>query len=541
MYCFCIGAICTPNAIFCLNLRKNILIKKYFLTALLFCASCSAYSQQMPIEFDDSQDEFQAFQGSSFSQRNDTNNTTNKVGQFYNDGSNKNQGFYIDVLVDIDVTQKISLSFYSFDSNAHNVLLKLENGTNPNIEVKQNFTVPTPSNWKTITFDFNNAKNSSNGTSVAAAGTYERLTIFIDQGNNTAGTYLIDNISDGNTSTDPNTLDVVYSDLVWSDEFDVNGAVDAEKWHHQTQIPAGGNWYNNEEQHYTNRIENSNVANGFLNITAKKENFTDQGYTKKYTSARLNSKYAYTYGRVDIRAKLPLGGGTWPAIWTLGKNINEDGGFWDPQYGTVNWPACGEIDVMEHGIHAVNEVSSALHTPSSFGNTVNSSKKMLSDVANDFHVYSMNWSPNQITFLIDGVAYYTYKPNTKNNQTWPFDQDQYLLLNIAMGGVSGTIDSDFTQSSMVIDYLRVYQNSTLNVPDVFADKFSIYPNPALSFISINSNEPVDKIAIYNSLGQLLRIKNNTKRMNLEDLQPGLYLMKIYSDSKIITKKVLIKN
>lgn len=256
-------------------------------------------------------------------------------------------------------------------------------------------------------------------------------------------------------------VDVVYSDLVWSDEFNVNGAVNSLKWHHQTQIPAGGSWFNGEVQHYTNELANSSVSNGALNIVAIRQPYTSQGFTKQFTSARLNSKFAFRYGRIDVRAKLPIQQGTWPAIWMLGKNINEDGGYFDSAFGTTNWPACGEIDIMEHGItpsQPINYVQSALHTPSSSGSTVNIGGTIANNLGTDFHVYSMNWSPFQITFLLDGVAYYTYNPAVKTPSNWPFNLDQYILLNIAMGGVAGTINSNFSQDSMVIDYVRVYQN-----------------------------------------------------------------------------------
>ncbi len=256
-------------------------------------------------------------------------------------------------------------------------------------------------------------------------------------------------------------VDVVYTNLVWSDEFDTNGAVNSAKWHHQTQLPAGGSWYNGEVQHYTDQLTNSSVNAGFLNIVAKKEPYTNQGVTKQYTSARLNSKFAFLYGRVDIRAKIPTNQGTWPALWLLGKNINEDGGFFDSQFGTTNWPACGEIDIMEHGItpsQPAGYIQSALHTPSSFGNTVNHGGTIASNLGNSFHVYSMNWSPYQITFLLDGVAFYSYNPAVKTPSNWPFNAEQYLLLNIAMGGVAGTIPSNFNQATMEIDYVRVYQN-----------------------------------------------------------------------------------
>ena len=260
-------------------------------------------------------------------------------------------------------------------------------------------------------------------------------------------------------------VDVIYSDLVWSDEFDANGAVNATNWFHQTQIPAGGNWFNGEVQHYTNELVNSFVNNGNLNIVAKKEVYTSQNVTKQYTSARLNSKFAFKYGRVDIRAKAPNDPGTWPALWLLGKNVNEDGGYFDSNFGTTNWPACGEIDIMEHGIfpgQPINYIGAAIHTPSSFGNTVNKGGIQASDIAENYHIYSMNWSPNQITFLLDGVAFYTYNPVVKNAATWPFDQEQYLLLNIAMGGFAGAIPANFVQSEMIIDYVRVYQNTTID-------------------------------------------------------------------------------
>ena len=260
-------------------------------------------------------------------------------------------------------------------------------------------------------------------------------------------------------------IDVVYNNLVWSDEFNIDGPLDQSKWFHQTQIPAGGNWFNNEVQHYTNRIENSFVSNGNLHIVAKKEVFNDQNVTKQYTSARLNSKFAFTYGRVDIRAKAPNNQGTWPALWLLGKNVNEDGGFYDSNFGTTSWPACGELDIMEHGIfpnQPINYIGAAIHTPSSFGNTQNKGGIQASDIAQNYHVYSMNWSPNQISFLLDDVLYYTYNPTVKNASTWPFDADQYFLLNVAMGGFAGTIPANFTQASMIVDYIRVYQNTAID-------------------------------------------------------------------------------
>jgi len=514
----------------------------YTLLTLFLCFSFATFAQQMPLDFSDSQDIFTGFGASSFSANTDPEDSNNDVGQFFNDGSQPWQGFYIDLVqpIDLDEEQVITLSFYQFDPNTHNILVKLEGGTDADVEVVQ---TTSGTGWSQgISFNFANATFSGTATSVNATGTYSRLTIFIDGGETISGTYLLDDIDDGTEPIDPNELDVIYTDLVWADEFDTNGAIDSNNWFHQTQLPAGGNWFNGEEQHYTNRIENSFVDNGFLNISAIKENFTDQGQTKQYTSARLNSKFAFTYGRVDVRAKLPEGDGTWPAIWTLGKNITETGAYWQTQgFGTVNWPACGEIDIMEHGLGTINHVSSALHTPSSFGNTTNFRSYVLNDVANEFHVYSMNWSPDQITFLIDGVGFYTYNPAVKDNSTWPFDDDQYLLLNIAMGGVAGTIDPNFAQSNMVIDYVRVYQNNNLSVDDAFESKFSVYPNPASDSIRIKSVDRIERIQFYNTLGQLVKESNEiTTQVNVTDLSAGIYVLKIYSGGLSVTKKLIIE-
>lgn len=260
-------------------------------------------------------------------------------------------------------------------------------------------------------------------------------------------------------------VDVVYSNLVWSDECSTSGPVDASKWFQQTQLPAGGSWFNGEVQHYTDQLTNSFVNNGFLNVVAKKEPYTSQGVTKQYTSARLNSKFAFLYGRVDVRAKVPVSQGTWPAIWLLGKNVNEDGAYFDAAYGTANWPACGEIDIMEYGItpsQPANYIQSALHTPSSFGNTTNIGGAIANNLGADYHIYSMNWSPFQISFLLDGVIFYTYSPIVKTPSNWPFNAQQYLLLNIALGGIAGTIPTNFNQAIMEVDYVRVYQNTLID-------------------------------------------------------------------------------
>ena len=257
----------------------------------------------------------------------------------------------------------------------------------------------------------------------------------------------------GKTKSKSNTK---FNNLVWSDEFNENGPINSKKWFHQTQLPAGGDWYGGLINHYTNRLENSYVKDGFLNIVAKKERFNDQGEIKDYTSARLNSKFAFTYGRVEVRAKLPTGIGTWPAIWMLNKNIDEPGAYWQKQgFGTTYWPVCGEVDILEHWGKQQNHIQSAVHTASSAGDdVVNIGGRVIENVSNQFHIYSIEWSEEKMVFSVDEVVHYVYEPAVRDSETWPFTTDQYLLLNIA---IESDIDPSFKESAMVVDYIRVYQ------------------------------------------------------------------------------------
>jgi len=242
---------------------------------------------------------------------------------------------------------------------------------------------------------------------------------------------------------DPNK-DPDFTNLVWEDEFDMAGAPLEANWNYDIGRGSNG-WGNNEAQYYTDRSDNVIVEDGLLKITAKKESYEGADYT----SARLltQDKFEFTYGRVDVRAKLPGGGGTWPAIWMLGANFPE-----------VGWPRCGEIDIMEYVGNNPGKVQSAIHTPSSSGATVNVKQTEIQNETTEFHVYSVIWSENKISFLVDNEKFYTYEPEIKNDQTWPFDLDQFLILNVALGGtLGGNIDPNFTESTMEIDYVRVYQ------------------------------------------------------------------------------------
>lgn len=323
-----------------------------------------------------------------------------------------------------------------------------------------------------------------------------------------------------------------FNTLVWQDEFSVDGFIDTTKWFQQTKLPLGDSWYNGEIQHYTNRIDNSIVEYGILKIRAKKETFTDQGHTKQYTSARLNSKFAFKYGRLEIRAKLPSGMGTWPAIWMLGKNINEEGAFWNNEgYGTTDWPACGEIDIMEHWGSNQNFVQSAIHTPSSFGNTQNKGGQTIPTASTQFHVYALEWTDEKMIFSIDSVVHYTYQPTVKDANNWPFDSEQYLLLNVA---ILPDIDPSFTMSDLEIDYVRVYQKKAASSENIDKDiDIDVFPNPFMNEIRIQVNHALNEtipINIYSIEGKLIKtqtalVQNNEIKLNhLEKLHNGLYII-----------------
>ena len=405
--------------------------------------------------------------------------------------------------------------------------------------------------WQVVSFDFLN-DNYINLDPASAPPTqrsdFNRVVIQINSENNNDQVlaYIDDLFYNGMVETDPE-----YDYLVWSDEFNTNGPIDDSKWHHQTQLPNGGSWFNNEIQHYTDRVDNAYAGNGVLHIVAKKETFTDQGETKQYTSARLNSKFTFQYGKVEVRAKIPSGIGTWPAIWTLGKNINEDGGFWDLEgFGTTSWPACGEIDIMEHWGTNQNYIQSATHTPSSFGGTVNYGGQLIPNASDDFHNYTLEWYPDKLIFGVDGVNHYTYQPSVYNNNTWPFDAEQYLLLNFA---ILPSILPTFTEDALEIDYVRVYQTAPpTTVIETNRDLFDLKnaPNPILNNTTISYVLPNNmdvKLEVRDINGKLIQILVDEKQSagshqvqwSVSDLSSGIYFYTLISSEGIITKKCVV--
>lgn len=239
--------------------------------------------------------------------------------------------------------------------------------------------------------------------------------------------------------------------LIWKDEFSITGMPDTARWNYDTRGNSYG-WGNNELQWYTTgNPKNANVSNGTLKISAYKEPTSG----KDYSSARLTTKNKgdWKYGKIEVRARLPVGRGTWPAIWML-PTINNYGG----------WPGSGEIDIMEHVGYDPGIIHSTVHTKAynhvkktQVGKQINVNSAMSA-----FHVYTTEWDENEIRSYVDGELYFSFKNERTGPDTWPFDQPFHLILNLAIGGGWGGIkgvDETIFPATMEVDYVRIYQRS----------------------------------------------------------------------------------
>lgn len=252
--------------------------------------------------------------------------------------------------------------------------------------------------------------------------------------------------------------------LVWSDEFD-GSALDLQKWSHQT---GGGGWGNNELEYY--RPENTTVANGLLKITAKRESFGGNAYTS--SRIRTINKGDFTYGRMEARIKLPVGQGIWPAFWMMPT---------DDKYGT--WPKSGEIDIMEWIGKEPKNIYGTIHFGKDWPNnrsTGNKYEAIKENFNTEFHVFSVEWEPNEIRWYIDDYLFSTKKTSDVVPERWPFDQRFHFILNVAVGGTwPGSPDgSTVFPQTMEVDYVRVYdtRSNTLSGPRSvpFKAPFTVY-------------------------------------------------------------------
>lgn len=251
--------------------------------------------------------------------------------------------------------------------------------------------------------------------------------------------------------------------MVWSDEFDAANSLDAEKWN-VVLWPARK--VNDEDQAYTGRSKNLRVEDGRLLIEAHREDYDDA----RYTSARINSagKGDFLYGRFEIRAKLPSGKGTWPAIWMLPSDPYrystscEDGEDWQGSATCDAWPNSGEIDIMEHVGYQMNHVHGTVHNEAYYWLKWEQRKGriLLQNVDQAFHVYALEWTPERIDAFVDGTLYFSYMNEGSGWRAWPYDHPFNLVLNVAVGGQwgrsGGGIDDTVFPQRMEVDYVRVY-------------------------------------------------------------------------------------
>ena len=284
--------------------------------------------------------------------------------------------------------------------------------------------------------------NSSSFEVLEITEDYMQLRALSGQANPLAWYFKLTTNPDGSVGEESNELETEYTNEVFSEEFNVDGAPDPNLWNfeigngEEQGIPG---WGNQESQYYTD--ENAIVEDGVLKITARQESIN--GFD--YSSSRITTldKFSFEYGRIEVRAKLPEGGGTWPAIWMLGENFPE-----------VGWPETGEIDIMEHRGNEQDVVHGSLHLPGNSAGNAISETTTVAGVSDEFNNYTVEWSEDRILFAVNDEVYHEYQ----NFSSTPFNSPFFIILNVAMGGTfGGDIDPAFTESTMEIDYIRVYQ------------------------------------------------------------------------------------
>jgi beta-glucanase (GH16 family) len=299
--------------------------------------------------------------------------------------------------------------------------------------------------------------------------------------------------------------------LVYDDEF--NGdTLDLTKWNIQV-----GYAPNQEQEYYTNG-DNIRVENGNLIITAKKENIVTD---RNYSSGRIYSKSKgfLKYGKVEARISVPSGAGTWPAFWMMPQSS---------VYGS--WPKSGEIDIMEHVGSDPRMTSHAVHTALKNGSIGNNwfTKVYKDSMENNFHIYSINWDPDQILFYIDNIKTGTlYRNYTDTYTGWPFDQEFYVILNLAVGGtMGGSIDDNIFNNpvELKVDYVRLYQLATA-IDEVHDSNVKVFPTKFSDKINIDIDAPT-RMKIFDKIGKILvdrKISGNVI-INTSNFSNGIYFL-----------------
>tara|TARA_B100000900_G_scaffold8598_1_gene7079 strand:- start:14016 stop:15551 length:1536 start_codon:yes stop_codon:yes gene_type:complete len=492
------------------------------------------HSQTLPIDFETTTS-WSAFAGASFATVSnpfvDSENLSSKVGRMIKGAGQNWAGAYLTLGSPMDFLNNDTFSIKVHSSKLNTkLLLKVENSSNSTINFEKEVTLTKYNEWETLVFDFSQIPNEN----------YDQIVLIFDLGitgnGSSSFTYFIDDITLYSLNGPPEPCDSNLTGnipsgsnyvLVWSDEFTEDGDLCYENWTYDLGNGYQG-WGNFEAQSYTNNSENVRKENGKLKITALKSG-------NSYTSARVKTKnlFDFTYGRIEIRAKLPSTAGTWPAVWLLGSNINE-----------VSWPQCGEIDIIEQFSNKQENISTA-HWYSDgnaqYGLSVNNST-----LTSNFNTFRLDWTPTSLTAYLNDSQYWVMS----TNNTMPFFDNFFLIANLALGGNkgAGNIDPNFSEDSLEIDYIRVYQNSS---GSVLSSETTNGNQNIINYYNSNgewhfksSSTDINDIFIYDILGKLIEKQNvggKMAKINLKNLQNGLYFIQLSGNFGFQIIKILNKN
>ena len=489
------------------------------LLSSIFSLVSTVNSQTLPIDFETTTSWF-AFDGASFTTVSnpyvDSENPSDNVGRMIKGTSKNWAGAYLTLGSSMDLFNNDTFSINVRSSKLNTkLLLKVENSSNTTINYEKEVTMTKYNEWETLTFDYSQIPNEN----------YDRIVLIFDLGvtgnGSSSFTYYVDDIKLYSINGPPepcndNLTGIVPAgssyELIWADEFTEDGELCHESWTYDLGTGSQG-WGNFEAQSYTNNPENVKKENGILKITAIKSG-------NSYTSARVKTKnlFDFTYGRIEIRAKLPSTAGTWPAVWLLGSNIDE-----------VSWPYCGEIDIIEQFSDKQKNMSTA-HWYSD-GNAQYGLSVTNSSLTSDFNIYRLDWTPTSISAYLNDSQYWIM---TTNN-TMPFSENFFLIANLALGGNkgAGTIDPNFTEDSLEIDYIRVYQN---NSGSILSDGTNNLSSKLIKHYYSNGNwhlesllNEIQEINVYDVSGRLVykeTVKSKNHKFSSNQIKKGLFFIKI---------------
>ena len=317
--------------------------------------------------------------------------------------------------------------------------------------------------------------------------------------------------------------------LVWADEFS-SSQINTTNW---TYDLGGDGWGNNELQNYTNSNDNSTISNDNLLIIAKQQQINGNAYT----SARLKTQglQSWRYGKIEARIKLPMQKGLWPAFWMIGNNIT-----------SIGWPKCGEIDIMEH-VNTENKVHGTIHWDNNGHNYYGGQTP--ANIEGQYHIYSIEWNPDSIKWLMNGIKYWSANIANNINNTEEFQNPFFIILNVAVGGnwPGSTDNTTVLPDTMFVDYVRVYQQfNNLNEKTILNNNFSVSPNPVQSVLNITSlNATIEYVSITNISGQEILSRkftpnNKTESIDISHLTKGIYFAKVFDGTFFQNIKVVLE-